>query len=131
MKPMDASVTAGSTTRQVAASTRVTAELAELSISDSGPGIPGGDRDKIFAPFFTTKETGMGMGLAIARTIIESHGGRIWADPRPGHGAILRFTLPLARSARAAAWPASKWTPRTAPAATEGAAGADLGVGAG
>src|SRR5262249_43826099 len=70
--------------------------LAEVSIEDSGPGVPP-DKDKqIFEPFFTTKATGMGMGLAIARTIIERHGGRIWVDTT-GAGAIFRFTLPTAR----------------------------------
>jgi signal transduction histidine kinase len=131
MNAMDAIVAAGSATRLVAASTRVTGEVAELSISDSGPGIPGSDSDKIFAPFFTTKETGMGMGLAIARTIIESHGGKIWADARAGHGAILRFALPLVRAARQAAWPAGSWAPRTSPAAPEGASRADVGASAG
>jgi signal transduction histidine kinase len=68
---------------------------AEVSIEDFGPGIPGDKAQAIFEPFFTTKPGGMGMGLSIARTIIETHGGRIWAENRSSGGAVLRFTLPL------------------------------------
>jgi len=68
---------------------------AEVSIEDSGPGIPGDKTQAIFEPFFTTKTGGMGMGLSIARTIIETHGGRIWAENRSLGGAVFRFSLPL------------------------------------
>ena len=68
---------------------------AEISISDSGPGIPSNRLGQVFEPFFTTKEEGMGMGLSIARTIVEAHGGRIWAENRVDGGAIFRLRLPL------------------------------------
>jgi signal transduction histidine kinase len=71
------------------------AGTAELSVSDSGPGIRPDILKKIFEPFFTTKDSGMGMGLAIARTIVETHGGQIWAENQPGGGAIFRLTLPV------------------------------------
>jgi signal transduction histidine kinase len=69
---------------------------AEVSIEDSGPGVSPDKEKQIFEPFFTTKVAGMGMGLAIARTIVERHGGRIWVDAK-GAGAIFRFTLPIAQ----------------------------------
>ncbi len=66
----------------------------EMAVSDTGHGVPDGVADKLFAPFFTTKPEGMGMGLALSRTIIEAHGGRLWADQTTSHeGAIFRFTL--------------------------------------
>ena len=68
---------------------------AEISISDSGPGIPSHRLGQVFEPFFTTKNEGMGMGLSIARTIVEAHGGRIWAENRVDGGAVFRLSLPL------------------------------------
>jgi signal transduction histidine kinase len=65
-----------------------------LSVSDTGPGLPFGSVDQIFSAFFTTKPQGSGMGLAISRTIVESHGGRLWANVNDGRGAIFHFTLP-------------------------------------
>ena len=63
-------------------------------VQDSGIGIEQQDCDRIFNPFFTTKSGGMGLGLSISRTIIESHGGRLWATSNEGVGATIRFTLP-------------------------------------
>ena len=70
-------------------------EFAELSVSDRGPGIPEDKLDEIFDPFFTTKAEGMGMGLSIARTIVESHDGLIWVKNRDPNGASFRIRLPL------------------------------------
>jgi PAS domain S-box-containing protein len=69
--------------------------LLEVSISDRGHGIAEGDEEKIFAPFFTTKSEGMGIGLAICRSIIEFHQGRLWAEPRREGGSTFRFTVPI------------------------------------
>jgi PAS domain S-box-containing protein len=68
----------------------------EISVNDIGPGLPPGNADQIFDAFFTTKPQGSGMGLAISKSIIESHGGRIWANGDGGRGATFRFTLPAA-----------------------------------
>jgi len=65
-----------------------------FSVSDTGPGLPAGNVDQIFSAFFTTKPQGSGMGLAISRSIIESHGGRLWATSNDGSGATFCFTLP-------------------------------------
>jgi signal transduction histidine kinase len=69
----------------------------EVSVSDCGTGIPEGKITKVFDTFYTTKKQGTGLGLSIARTIIETYGGRIWAENRMGGGAVFRFTLPLVR----------------------------------
>jgi len=71
--------------------------FAEISIYDFGSGISSAVLEKVFDPFFTTKMEGMGMGLSIARTIVEAHGGRIWAENHAAGGAVFRFTLPLAK----------------------------------
>jgi C4-dicarboxylate-specific signal transduction histidine kinase len=67
-----------------------------VRVEDSGVGLDAGTADKIFNPFFTTKEHGIGVGLSICRSIIESHDGRMWASPRPSGGAIFQFALPIA-----------------------------------
>jgi PAS domain S-box-containing protein len=65
-----------------------------LTVSDTGPGLPAGSVDQIFSAFFTTKPQGSGMGLAISRTIVESHGGRLWPTANDGRGTTFHFTLP-------------------------------------
>jgi signal transduction histidine kinase len=70
------------------------AGLVRVSIEDTGIGIDPRKLDQIFKPLFTTKSTGMGMGLSICQSIIESHGGRIWALPAGNRGSIFQFELP-------------------------------------
>jgi signal transduction histidine kinase len=70
-----------------------------ISVSDTGVGLPAERTDEIFNAFFTTKPQGSGMGLAISRSIIQSHGGRLWANPNNGRGATFQFTLPAAATA--------------------------------
>jgi signal transduction histidine kinase len=65
----------------------------QISIHDTWPGLPLGKADHIFGAFFTTKPQGSGMGLAISKSIVESHGGRIWASGDGGPGATFYFTL--------------------------------------
>jgi signal transduction histidine kinase len=65
-----------------------------VAVSDSGEGLDATNLERVFDAFFTTKPDGMGMGLAISRTIIESHGGRLWATSNSPHGAVFQFTLP-------------------------------------
>ena len=71
---------------------------AEVFVSDTGPGIPPDRLKEIFAPFFSTRDEGMGLGLSIARTIVEAHGGQIWAENRSSGGAVFRVRLPLSRA---------------------------------
>jgi len=75
---------------------RTDATTCEVRVSDNGPGLPGDALERLFEPFFTTKAKGMGMGLAVSKTIIESHKGRLWAENRPAGGACFCFTLPVA-----------------------------------
>jgi len=68
--------------------------FVEVVVSDTGPGLSPAIADRLFEPFVTTKPDGMGVGLSICRSIIESHGGRLWAEPNPNGGAVFRFTVP-------------------------------------
>ena len=74
-----------------------------ISVSDCGAGIGQGSADHLFEAFFTTKQHGMGLGLSISRTIVEGHGGRLWAMANELHGATFQFTLPMAMAAGASA----------------------------
>jgi signal transduction histidine kinase len=75
-------------------SQRAEDEQVHVSVSDTGVGLPQQQTDQIFNAFFTTKAQGTGMGLSISRSIIESHGGRLWATSNSGRGATFNFTLP-------------------------------------
>jgi two-component system sensor kinase FixL len=74
---------------------RVSATHVEVSVADTGPGISPDVRNALFSPFQGTKAEGLGIGLSISRTIIEAHGGKIWAEDRQEGGTVFRFTLPL------------------------------------
>jgi len=77
---------------------RTASGVVRVSIEDTGPGIGESDRERIFDPLFTTKVGGMGMGLSICRSIVESHGGRIWVSAVASRGARFQFELPAAES---------------------------------
>jgi signal transduction histidine kinase len=84
----------------------IKSQLAEdgqllISVTDAGVGLPTEKTDQIFNAFFTTKPHGTGLGLAITRSIVESHGGRIWATANSGPGTTFRFTLPQRRATHA------------------------------
>ena len=83
------------------------ATMAYFSVADNGRGVPPEARDRIFEPFFSTKETGLGLGLAIARGIVTAHGGRIWVESAPGRGTTFYFTVELAHPNPPAPRPAS------------------------
>jgi two-component system sensor kinase FixL len=74
-------------------------EMVEIVVRDTGPGIDPAVRDQLFEPFASTKEEGMGVGLSICRTIVEAHGGRIWAESADGEGTAFHLTLPAAQKA--------------------------------
>jgi two-component system, LuxR family, sensor kinase FixL len=78
-------------------------DTVEIAVADTGPGLAPEVAGRLFEPFVSTKPAGMGVGLSICRTIVEAHGGRLWAEPNPGGGAVFRFTLPAAPSPGAAA----------------------------
>ena len=67
-----------------------------VAVRDSGPGIDPDDLERVFEAFYTTKSSGVGMGLSICRSIIDAHGGRLWADANEPRGAVFQFTLPAA-----------------------------------
>ncbi|HKB22630.1 MAG TPA: ATP-binding protein, partial [Methyloceanibacter sp.] len=81
--------------RQLRVSTQQTEENGVLvAVRDSGPGIDPGHLERVFEAFYTTKTSGVGMGLSICRSIIANHGGRLWAEPNEDRGAVFQFTLP-------------------------------------
>src|SRR5207248_6802016 len=66
-----------------------------FAVMDSGPGLPPASLERLFGPFCTTKAGGLGVGLSICRSIIEAHGGRLWASANVPRGAIFQFTVPV------------------------------------
>jgi two-component system sensor kinase FixL len=82
----------------IASNAKVADDMIEVEVSDTGSGFPDDVKANLFQTFFTTKETGMGVGLSISRSIIEAHGGRMWAESNASGGATFRFTLPAARN---------------------------------
>ena len=86
----------GSPVRSLTISTEAGPELVTVTIEDTGSGISDALAPQLFQPFITSKQTGMGIGLSICRTIVEAHGGRIWFESGPEGGTIFRFTLPKA-----------------------------------
>lgn len=94
---MDAVSQQPSETRRLVVQARPTGgRMIEVSVRDSGPGIPAPSLGQVFEPFFTTKPHGMGLGLAVSKTIVEAHQGQIWAENLAGGGARFCFTVPVA-----------------------------------
>lgn len=94
---MDAISEAEAKEREISVTTNLSGASAEIRISDTGPGIATSDLKNVFDPFFTTKPQGMGMGLAIVRTIVEAHHGQISAANQSSGGALFTIRLPIAR----------------------------------
>ncbi|MBB5460195.1 AAA family ATPase [Paraburkholderia sp. Cpub6] len=85
--------------RQLVVSTEVESNCVLVTVRDSGPGFGLGGPDEAFAPFYTTKSTGLGMGLSICRSIIEGHRGRLWASSNVPRGAVVQFAMPAHQTA--------------------------------
>jgi signal transduction histidine kinase len=78
--------------REVLISTAIDEDGVLVAVRDSGPGLPQANPERVFEAFYTTKTSGLGMGLSICRLIVEAHGGRLWAEPR---GAVFFVMLPI------------------------------------
>ncbi len=94
---IEAIVAGGAEERRVQLATRAAGEdRIEIAVADTGPGLAGDDLDKVFEPFYTTKPEGIGIGLSLSRSIVDAHGGRLWATANAGRGVTFRLTLPVA-----------------------------------
>jgi len=91
---MEAIVEAGAAERRIEIGSRADDRAVEGWVADTGGGVPEDVAERLFQPFVTTKEHGMGLGLTITRSIIEAHGGRLWFEPGAAGGSVFRFTLP-------------------------------------
>ena len=80
---------------------RLAEEVVEIGVKDTGPGVAPDIFNQLLNPFFTTKPDGLGLGLSISQSIVEAHGGRLWATSNQGPGLTLHFTLPVASRAKA------------------------------
>ena len=95
MNAIEAMSNVGERARELLMTTRnIDPDQVQVTVEDSGIGLDPNTMPKIFEPFYTTKPTGMGMGLSISRSIVQSHGGRLWATAKDGPGTIFYFTLP-------------------------------------
>ncbi|HXV81161.1 MAG TPA: ATP-binding protein, partial [Candidatus Binatia bacterium] len=99
LNAFDAMKECASAERQVKLWVERNAGEIQTAVSDCGPGLSGDKLDKIFEPFYTTKREGLGMGLSICRSIIEVHGGQLWAENNSDRGATFYFTVPIAEEA--------------------------------
>jgi two-component system sensor kinase FixL len=91
---MEAIVEAGAAERRIEIGSRADDRSVEGWVADTGVGVAEDVAERLFHPFVTTKEHGMGLGLTITRSIIEAHGGRLWFEPGAAGGSVFRFTLP-------------------------------------
>ena len=96
LNALDAMSDTGQSEKAATVETAMNGKFAEVSVTDTGPGVPSDALEKIFDPFYSMKEHGMGMGLSIVRTILEAHGGTIEVAKSCHGGATFRVTLPLA-----------------------------------
>ena len=85
---------ANSTHRELCINATPAGDMVDISITDTGPGLPEMVRAKLFQPFVTTKATGLGVGLSVCRTIVEAHGGELRAESAEGGGTVFRLTVP-------------------------------------
>ena len=92
---LDAMDGVDSSERRLSVRTSLVDERAQLAVADSGCGLPAEQESDVFEPFVSTKNGGMGMGLAISRSLVESHGGRLWAEPARPRGAVFYVSLPI------------------------------------
>jgi len=96
LNAIEAMAGVGAEVRELVIATESSPEGLRVTVGDSGPGIAPEDRERVFQSFYSTKSSGVGIGLSICRSIIDAHGGRLWADAHePGGGAAFRFTLPI------------------------------------
>ncbi len=84
--------------RSMMIATALSGDTVEITVSDTGPGLSAEAKSQLLQPFFTTKTSGMGLGLSLSRSIIETHGGRLWATPNSQRGVTLHCALPIGKA---------------------------------